>query len=167
MPTLRRDRGVGVSTPKWIVLDASAINIPRILAAMQEGKPSVLSDHAAHEIERQLTHGPGVVVIDPEDDAAVIDLCGAYASVDHTVGTRSMRDALRSLLTTPKPPEPLGLGAVVEDVEGVKWLRMPPTVGPNPWCSWGGVVRSAGGRADRDYPRIDAVKVLSEGVVTP
>ena len=137
-----------MSAPKWIVLDANRFPVSRS------------SQITADEIQRQLTHGPGVVVIDPEDDAAVIDLCGAYASVDHTVGTRSMRDALRSLLPTPKPPEPMGLGAVVEDADGDRWVRAASN--HQPWFFM---------TSDRDavwlpYGYIDAVRVLNEGVVT-
>ena len=60
-----------------------------------------------------------------------------------------------------KPPEPQGLGAVVEDADEVRWLcnRFDPSIPwSKPWFSsdldeW------------RDFTDIAAVRVLSEGVV--
>ena len=161
-----------MSAPKWIVLDADAINIPRILAAMQEGKPSVLSDHAAHEIERQLTHGPGVVVIDPDDISQIRELIrlldreSVARGYGKSVSPMSVRipaasEALRSLLTTPKPPEQMGLGAVVEDADGDRWVRAASD--HQPWFH----MTSDGRAAWLAYADIDVAESVSEGVVTP
>lgn len=59
----------------------------------------------------------------------------------------------------PKPPEPTGLGAVVKDRDGQRWLRLcsRETVG----MVWGKPGTSI---ASLRYDDIDAVEVLSEGV---
>jgi len=108
-----------------------------------------------------------LVVIDPEDREQVERLNRAqddeYArqgiDVDHEcIDVEVMQAALRSLATPPKPDEPTGLGAVVEDAEGDRWVRAEsgtrfPWSRANPdgaeWCVW----------AD-----IAAVRVLSDGV---
>lgn len=111
-----------------------------------------------------------LVVIDPEDREAVERLleflhraedsahpaayCGSF-----TCRTDSLREALREFANPkpPKPDEPLGLGAVVEDVVGNRWVR---TIEAHiPWY-----LNDSGGDVWRDYDAILAVKVLSEGV---
>jgi len=107
-----------------------------------------------------------VVVIDPEDTDAVRRLTGLFwASMDPDCihpDAVYMGDALREFATPapPKPAEPQGLGAVVEDTDGKLWIR---TVLPaneddvyrKPWSD--GPVR-------RNWHIVDAVRVLSEGV---
>lgn len=65
----------------------------------------------------------------------------------------------------PKPPEPTGLGAVVEDSEGRKWLRV---AWSNPWCLANPAKRKGGEGMTHgshvEWGRVDAVRVLSEGV---
>lgn len=80
-----------------------------------------------------------------------------YASMlDHV--EQAMRD-----FTPPKPEEPTGLGAVVEDDKGDRWVRVGGNLDgiPRPWAEHGNI-------ADlRDWVRyadIAAVAVLSEGV---
>jgi hypothetical protein len=109
-----------------------------------------------------------VVVIDPDDSEQVGSLTQAWESAEDcpldntepmTVRQLRMRHALRSLIAPPKPPEPMGLGAVVEDEGGVRYIRHPGTFAPwrradaadseKPWRYWSGIT---------------AVKVLSEGV---
>lgn len=53
-----------------------------------------------------------------------------------------------------KPPEPTGLGAVVEDADGQRWVRFKGRLDD----TW------AGDESNSRYADIDAVKVLSEGV---
>jgi len=109
-----------------------------------------------------------LVVIDPEDREQVARLAVAYmsanpgvASIEPTIHGR-LTNALREFAdpTPPKPVEPTGLGAVVEDIEGVRWTRVeagePET--RNPWYP-----------ADCDFQpdewhNLCAVRVLSEGV---
>lgn len=67
----------------------------------------------------------------------------------------------------PKPDEPTGLGAVVEDAEGVKWVRL-GRPGDDPTADdWRRAGWTSGDESERVwhfYADIDAVKVLSEGV---
>lgn len=112
--------------------------------------------------ERQL------VVLDPEDREQMVALAEAWDNVrDVELGKEPMplrayrmQAALRSLITPPRPPEPLGLGAVVEDEEGDFWVyagtRALKDGETREWVH--------GGRA-RWYADITAVRVLSEGVV--
>ena len=58
-----------------------------------------------------------------------------------------------------KPEEPTGLDAVVEDADGLKWVRWTRSLDPGikPWRPVGVV----GWR--RDFADVAAVRVLSEG----
>lgn len=107
-----------------------------------------------------------LVVIDPEDREQVerlADLLIVERATTDGVVHSGVQAALRSLITPPKPEEPTGLGAVVEDVEGSKWIR---------WCSPGAAhsfsqqpwQMADGGGADTYWSDITAVRVLSEGV---
>jgi hypothetical protein len=111
-----------------------------------------------------------LVVIDPEDREQVERLYGlmwSVGTVSHERGRlteaeqREDADDLQAALrefANPKPAEPTGLGAVVEDEAGLRWVHYLGRVGWK-WCGSGpnhdGV---------RDYADIDAVRVLSEGV---
>jgi hypothetical protein len=92
-----------------------------------------------------------LVVLDPELDEDVQRLCDAYKSVDHSVGTYWMQAALRSLVAPPKPEEPQGLGAVIEDAEGTLWVY---TGEEYAWASNGGA---------RHWHELDVARVLSDG----
>jgi hypothetical protein len=79
-----------------------------------------------------------------------------FANPDHALsvveGLRSISyvDTARQIeaqLPKPKPPEPTGLGAVVEDAGGGRWVRR-----QGMWCSF------------NDYADLDVVRVLTEGV---
>lgn len=106
-----------------------------------------------------------LVVIDPEDKSfaekireyldAEADWHGMHE--DDTVET--LQDALRSLVAPPKPPEPTGLGAVVEDAEGCKWVRVFEA-----GAEAGRDVRWASGASREPWSTVAAVRVLSEGV---
>lgn len=104
-----------------------------------------------------------LVVLDPEDRAAARRLVGLLVTETRLAmpGTSSEWDdgvqaALREF-ANPKPPEPQGLGAVVEDAEGQRYVRHPAEgTGCKPWCNSIGVGRS--------WAQVDAVRVLSEGV---
>jgi hypothetical protein len=64
----------------------------------------------------------------------------------------------------PKPEEPTGLGAVVEDDRGVRWVRTEPKNGmTNPWQATLHVAEPDEVRSLR-WAEVVAVKVLSEGV---
>lgn len=110
-----------------------------------------------------------LVVIDPEDREQVHRLADLFCEArwchvkdgntdDCDPLTRSsMRDALAAYAnpTPPKPKEPTGLGAVVEDADGNVWTR----TGKAPSGDW--VTPDGGLDAWLDVP---AVRVLSEGV---
>jgi hypothetical protein len=115
-----------------------------------------------------------VVVIDPEDAEQVGRLAGILHDFDahladdphrESAWISLTRDALRVFAnpTPPKPVEPTGLGAVVEDAEGLLWVRA-------------GTYHQGRGRdwhllGDTDYEcwaDVNAVRVLSDGYeVTP
>lgn len=102
-----------------------------------------------------------LVVIDPEDRDAVERLLDAHPWHGATAsGVDDMQAALREFAnpTPPKPAEPTGLGAVVEDAKGRRYVRhgSPEMDDSVAWCDQYGIGRS--------WERIDAVKVLSEGV---
>lgn len=119
-----------------------------------------LADHG--ETSALLTEARPLVVVDPEDYEQVARLTGALAVHGANPNDRNYsaetQAALRSLIEPPKLEEPTGLGAVVEDVEGRKYVRAGVTplawthaVDPdcNDWCG---------------YEEIAVVRVLSEGV---
>jgi len=113
-----------------------------------------------------------LVVIDPEDREQVERLAEALnESLDFRDGSllagaieAALADTLHALAnpTPPKPAEPVGLGAVVEDAKGVKWVRLgglgamwiAPELSPKYAVP---VTRD-------QYAGIDTVRVLSEGV---
>lgn len=102
-----------------------------------------------------------LVVIDPEDREQVERLTGILIDAMHGwpepkgLSPSLVADALRSLIAPPKPEEPTGLGAVVEDAEGNLWVQV---------YEKGLWQRSD----DRDvwtvWEKFSAVRVLSEGV---
>ena len=116
-----------------------------------------------------------LVVIDPEDSAAVDALAKAWDSLDGetfalgespmTVRAYRMQAALREFAnpTPPKPDEPTGLGAVVEDAEGELWIRLVSADdGPDDdWCRVGSLPSDGKWTF---YADIAAVRVLSEGI---
>lgn len=101
-------------------------------------------------------HTP-VVVIDLEDDKRVEEF---WRMAGQSLPT--FREALREYANPkpPKPDEPKGLGAVVKDSEGEKWVRV-MVYGREPWAHNGNV---GDFRAWRSYDDIDVVEKLSEGV---
>lgn len=106
-----------------------------------------------------------LVVIDPEDREAVgrfaelIENCGdenhctQYPCGSMTCWVDRIADALREFANPkpPKPKEPTGLGAVVEDSDGRRWVHLSGRWHHDP------LAHSA------RYSDIDAVRVLSEG----
>ena len=121
-----------------------------------------------------------LVVIDPEDREQVERLVAAWRSAEFgappldndqpmTVHQLRMRHALRSLIAPPKPPEPTGLGAVVEDAAKCRWIKIDVHHECNDWTPLGAPERDdpgqATGRSVRwSYADIAAVRILSEGV---
>ena len=103
-----------------------------------------------------------LVVIDPEDAEQVERLWRAWTThaPDYRLAQDNMQAALREFAnpTPPKPPEPQGLGAVVEDRSRERWVRVNTNTGTQEWrcCDYNGEFRR--------WDAIDAAKVLSEGV---
>jgi hypothetical protein len=105
--------------------------------------------------------GRPLVVIDPEDDNDDVSRLWRLLP-NRLVSIDQLQDALREFAdpTPPKPDEPMGKYAVVEDTDGVEWVRIDPagfgwqrlgdpSTEHNAYASWDG---------------FDAVRVLSEGV---
>lgn len=104
-----------------------------------------------------------LVVIDPENLGDVGRLVEAYVAAMSARGRvgrgpmLTMQAALREFATPtpPRPEEPQGLGAVVEDAEGDRWVLYTNPRNDAPWCN---------GCASVDYADIAAVRILSKGV---
>ena len=104
-----------------------------------------------------------LVVIDPEDREACSRLRQLYEEDSNFVrATEGMQQALREFTnpTPPKPEEPRGLGAVVEDVAGRRWVRLVRAGDDSTQDDW----KRSGHHGTRAYADIDAVKILSDGV---
>lgn len=103
-----------------------------------------------------------VVLIDPEDREQIERLTKVLAETYMPgYNWEWVQAALRSLIAPPKPPEPIGLGAVVEDADGLRWTRVESgeTITRNPWYP-----AADDERQPDEYRNIAAVKVLSDGV---
>jgi len=106
-----------------------------------------------------------LVVIDPEDREQVARLLrlfdAEYGKRDERTLGEKLVDALREFANPkpPKPDEPMGLGAVVEDADGTKWIRHAGALAP-----WHRADAAADERSWRYFVDIDAVRVLSDGV---
>ena len=113
-----------------------------------------------------------VVVLDPEDrrqveklrdlaDRAWVEQVGD-TGLEYRRAERgnALLTALRRMVAPPRPVEPRGLGAVVEDDEGRRYLRVCTPAGGADW-------RALHDRTDaplRWWREVPAVRVLSEGV---
>jgi hypothetical protein len=115
-----------------------------------------------------------LVVIDPEDREQVERLL--VAQVGTTSGCPDVlmvseqqvdrtQAALRSLVAPLKPDEPTGLGAVVEDADLLRWVRIEPRIPGNSASVLAWRAREVG-KVPREcsWPKVNAVRVLSPGV---
>lgn len=107
------------------------------------------------------------LVIDTEDREQASALLAALLRQNdplHPDGS-GIRAALRSLVSPPRPDEPTGLGAVVEDERGDRWVRGYGNKGAGEawYCDHPSGPRDEGWQW-KHYDDIAAVKVLSEGV---
>lgn len=120
-------------------------------------------------LDSRVTNVRPLITIDPESREEVERLAEAWRSQTHaTLGTEPMsldayrmQAALREFAspTPPKPEEPTGDGAVVEDANGYRWVRIASqgeSPDSPPWRHRG--------HSARFWASVKAVKVLSEGV---
>jgi hypothetical protein len=104
-----------------------------------------------------------LAVLDPEDREQVERLCDLlYGGHRGDVGIR-VATALRKFAnpTPPRPEEPSGLGAVVEDAEGARWVRAGLT--RRKADDWRCIEGEHVGYWS-EWHNVSAVRVLSEGV---
>lgn len=106
-----------------------------------------------------------LLVLDPDCDDDAHRLIRAFwaHTNDDCDDDQAMRDALRSLVAPPKPPkpdEPTGLGAVVEDANGQRYTR----VGEDGIAPWYAEAPRHAARPYRYYSDLAIVRILSEGV---
>ena len=74
-------------------------------------------------------------------------------------GWSVIADQIEAQLPKPKPEEPKGLGAVVLDRTGMRWVRF-TTFAVADGCHWA----ADGSATNATYREIDVVEILSEGV---
>ncbi len=106
-----------------------------------------------------------LLVLDPDDADQMHQIAGHFWGHDkggHEETTRRITEAVRAMLPKPtpvRPPEPTGLGAVVEDDSHRRFVRVDDR--KRPW-----VTQSLGvaNRLSWDEVAENPVKVLSEGV---
>jgi len=72
-----------------------------------------------------------------------------------------LADQIEAQTKPPKPAEPTGLGAVVEDADGMRWVQA--RAEEYPWRP-SVAVEIGAGPLYKPWDQIDAVRVLSEGV---
>jgi hypothetical protein len=118
--------------------------------------------------DREVTNVRPLVVLDPEGAGMCLEVFKkdiASLCTDSTAWPKMLRD-VEAQTSPPKPPEPTGLGAVVEDRAGDRWIRVE---WGNPWCRANPVRRAGGDSLTHGthvpWERLDAVRVLSEGVL--
>ena len=100
-----------------------------------------------------------LVVVDPEGVEQVERLTRLIFGPLTSASGTSVQEALREF-ANPKPDEPTGLGAVVEDAEGNRWVR--DEAGGSEPRVW----YRRGEESSRNYADVTAVRVLSEGVTS-
>ena len=147
----------------WRGADLPAFRVRRdgcgtVWCVLQDGDTRGLSDTEVGVSARPL------VVIDPEDREQVERLGYLYyAGINGQRVEGSLLDEFQRALreyanpTPPKPEEPTGLGAVVEDAVGFKWVRWQRRT-TKCWR------REDDGATYASWADVKAVEVLSEGV---
>lgn len=115
------------------------------------------------------SHGPGevtdvrpLVALDLGDNPSYVAKLLRRVVEEDGLGAHTfdyLANQIEAQTKPPKPPEPQGLGAVVEDSEGRRWTRFASYT--DAWAQNGDQYAQEG---NRPYNRIDAVRVLSKGV---
>jgi len=109
--------------------------------------------------------GDTTVTIDYEDVEQVERLTAIHEALPYgNDAADDMRTALREFAdpTPPKEPEPRGLGAVVEDAEGKRWVKVDMAMACDSWTE--ADAATAGADTWVKYDRLDVVRILSHGV---
>lgn len=143
VPNVRVMAGYGTAEPRlrWVTTD------DRLVDAEDEG----------WWFSYQVTDVSPLVVLDLSGGRdlryTVADLRDAAKRTRNT-RLAEIADQIEGQTRPPKPAEPTGLGAVVEDADGERWVRRHSGSFLNP------------GNFPRDYADINAVRVLSPGVTS-
>lgn len=94
-----------------------------------------ISEYYYHK-SRDVTDARPLVVLDPESDEDRQRFAHALCEVDPDLTWQNLATQLLRALAAPTPAEPLGLGAVVKDSRGVRWVRCvdgAPDFTDRPW----------------------------------
>ncbi len=167
-------------TGQWTVVVQGDWYLPHLVNMLKEyvgsnGEQRECRDEVVAQIEAQMipcdddsiimTTRP-LVVIDPENREQVERFTRSLPNdwnlvqVDDPMLADESADQIAAALrefANPKPDEPLGLGAVVEGSDGVRWVRT--------HCELDATWREEGfSGVYRSWQAIDVVRVLSEGV---
>lgn len=129
---------------EWTVVLRGDFWLPHLVNMLDEyrgnSEQRLCADEMIEQIREQMIPKDGhavykttrpLLVIDPEDREQVRSILDAYyADIDGEADRRvsdelaeNMQSALRTLVQ-PEDPEPTGLGAVVEDSRGVRYVRV-------------------------------------------
>ena len=111
----------------------------------EDSTPNGFDFHA----DEYVTDVRPLVVLDPEGEGFHV---AEMAADLRKRGQAWLADQIEAQTKPPKPAEPTGLGAVVEDASGKRFVRYD---GDWPWLD---------GTANLQWQHINAVRVLSEGV---
>lgn len=167
---------MAIIEPHWTVVLRGSFWLPHLINVLDQYKGNSEQRSCADEMIAQIREqmvNPNVVgkettktfaVIDPVEIADKVDCPAPEAAryiarllreVDENNGVPTLGRLADAFDPTPQIEEPTGLGAVVEDVDGVRWVRIddPPSI----WAA----SRSDGDRGM--WSTINAVRVLSKG----
>lgn len=144
------------------VRDADVTEIRPLVVLGPEGLDATALGRAVSEAA-----GLQLVVLDlyaandriPESEVAQCAIRTLRAS-DY-ISDRGLADQIEAQTKPPKPAEPTGLGAVVEDADGLRWVRV---ADDGLAFAWRPVGNRTSYEDNRYWKRVAAVSVLSEGV---
>lgn len=123
----------------------------------------VTSRRALREALDALANEPtprAIAVIDPESGEDQERF--RQMAVNYIHGDWTLAEAVAGLAPKPKPEEPTGLGAVVEDAEGRHWVHVGPGGSFPVWAP----ADEEDNRIASSYDTITAVRILSPGVTS-
>jgi hypothetical protein len=156
-----------MSKREWKPGDVASILPKGTQVALRTRAGWTYADGSTHGVRADEYNFRPLVVIDlpPGALAGWPVLVNALREAGEKTGYRMIFDGLIEQIETqtkpPKPEEPTGLGAVVEDADGRLFTRRCDCGAPRDWWPNHAIEEVAVGTA---YSDIDAVRVLSEGV---